>query len=153
MGGGGPGTPTISPFSPAAITHLGSGERTEYPAPAWRGAASPVGGQTSTELVDMSVINRIISVQVEKELAPLRKANDALQRKVDNLECGIVNIGTEMVSVKEGIKAASEVWQKPEFGEFFQGLLVKANAAGRAAASGVADPAQDSRQGTNSNAF
>ena len=145
-------TPTISPFSPAAITHLGSEERTEYPAPARRGAASPDGGQTSTELVDMRAINRIISAQVEKELAPLKKANDALQRKVDNLECGIVSIGTEMVGVKEGLKAATEVWQKPEFGEFFQGLLVKANAAGRAAASGVAAPAQASHQGTNPNA-
>ena len=153
MGGGGPGTPTISSFSPAAITHLGSGERTEYPAPAWRGVASPAGGQTSTELVDMSAINRIIKVQVEKELAPLRKANDALQKKVDNLEFGIASIGTEMVGVKEGLKAATEVWRKPEFGEFFQGLLVKANAAGRADASGVAAPAQDLRQGTNPNAF
>ena len=146
-------TPTISPFSPAAITHLGSGERTEYPAPAWRGAASPDGGQTGSELVDMRQINRIISAQVEKELAPLKRANDALQKKVDHLEFGIASIGTEMVGVKEGLKEATEVWRKPEFGEFFQGLLVKANAAGRADASGVAAPAQDLRQGTNPNAF
>ena len=117
MGGGGPGTPTISSFSPAAITHLGSGERTEYPVPAWRGVASPAGGQTSTELVDMSAINRIISVQVEKELAPLRKSNANLQRKVDNLEVDIAGIGTEMVGVREGLQLATKVWQKKELGD------------------------------------
>ena len=120
---------------------------------AWRGGVSPGAGQTSTDMVDMSAINRMISAQVEKELAPLRQSNDALQKKVDNLECGIIGISTEMVGVREGLKQATEVWQKPEFGEFFQGLLVKANAAGRAAASGVAAPAQDSRQGDNPNGF
>jgi hypothetical protein len=71
-------------------------------------------------MVDMSAINRMISAQVEKELAPLRQANDALQKKVDNLECGIIGIGTEMVGVREGLKQATEVWQKPEFGSSFR---------------------------------
>ena len=100
----------------------------------------------------------MVREQVERELAPLKESNDALQRKVDNLECGIVGMSTEMVGVRDGLKAAtdglevaSKVWQTKEFGDFFEGLLKKANTAGRAAVSGVAAPAQDARQGTNPN--
>ena len=139
------------PFSPVAITNLGTGERSEYSMSAWRGGVSPGAGQKSTEMVDMSAINRMISAQVEKELAPLRQANDDLQKKVDNLECGIVGISTEMVGVREGLKQATGVWRTQEFGDFFEGLLKKANDAGRAVASGAAASAQASSLDTNPN--
>ena len=68
-------------------------------------------------MVDMSAINRLIKAQVEKELAPLRKSNANLQRKVDNLEVDIAGIGTEMVGVREGLQLATKVWQKKELGD------------------------------------
>ena len=101
--------------------------------------------------MDMRAINRLISVQVEKELAPLKQQNADLQKKVENLEVGIVGIGSEMVSVREDLKAAAGVWRTQEFGDFFEGLLKKANDAGRAVASGAAAPAQALGQGANPN--
>ena len=70
---------------------------------------------------------------------------------MDNLEVGIVGIGSEMVSVRAGLKEAAGVWRTQEFGDFFQGLLKKANDSGRAAASGVAAPVQASCQDANPN--
>ena len=107
--------------------------------------------QTSNALTDMSAINRLISAQVEKELAPLRQQNADLQKKVDNLEVGIVGIGSEMVSVRAGLKEVAGVWRTPEFGDFFEGLLKKANDAGRSVASGAAAPAQASSLDSNLN--
>ena len=134
MGGGGrpsPTTPISPPFGPASVLDLGSGERFEYGSPSpWRGHASPSGGQNESALLDPQAINRLISARVQMELAPLKQQNAQLQKKVENLESGIVGIGSDLAVVKEII---TEPWKQPQYAGFFKDLIKEATDAGRVA--------------------
>ena len=101
-------------FSPAAITDMRDGSRVEYASPAHRtnlavsrAPSTPSSGGSGGELVDMSVIDRIISqrvaTQISAQIAPLQAQNvlqqeqnarqqahnEALQKEVEALKGGV----------------------------------------------------------------
>ena len=88
-----PESPTPSPFTPVAIMINGTPPSTE---------------SNSSELIDTSTIDRLISSMVARELASLNEENTVLQREVSDLKAGLTlvndtiksSITTELSQVK-----------------------------------------------------
>ena len=155
-----------SPFSPASITDMRDGSRVEYGSPAQRyphavSRTSPNSGSggTGNELIDMSVIDRIISqrvaAQISAQIAPLQAQNVlqqeqnarqlehnarqqaqndaiqvqnvALQREVEELKGGVSKIADKFEQLADPFSSQT-------FTNNMLDLLMRANAAGRAAA-------------------
>ena len=122
-GGGGvfyPRTPVSPPFSPAVITQLNTGVRTEFPMTAWRGTP-PSAGFNSSALIDTSHIDRLISAQVQREIEPLREQNALLHREVAGLKQGLAGVNQ---TVKETV-----ISELADFKAFFSNLVKSSGGA------------------------
>ena len=132
-----PGGFSSPSYSPASITDMRDGSRTEYGSPTERTplavSRSPSNRSegSGSELVDMQAIDRIIServaTQLRTQMAPLKAQNDALQQKVELLEGGLAKIGDKVDQIVDPFSSQT-------FTNNMLDLLTRANAAGRAAA-------------------